>query len=219
MASGLRRARPGEALVPGRVARLQRIDLDGLAAVVDDRPLAIRVAAHQLGQLRVQPQHRARPARPGGERAGETPQPHGVGSPRPTGRRLHQRHAAEQLDLHRLARFEPLGQVPGPGLEPVDPGAEAVAVAGQLGHGEAGLPAIVAQGAERRLGPHRLSQEAVLEHAADGIVPVGEHVRLDQHRLPHHTLDRVAAGVNLRRDVLDHDPGWRQRGRREERVL
>src|SRR5205823_13523175 len=70
VASGLRRARPGEALVPGRVARLQRIDLNDLAAVVDDRPLAIRVAAHQLSQLRVQPQPRARTARPGGKRAG-----------------------------------------------------------------------------------------------------------------------------------------------------
>ena len=59
----------------------------------------------------------------------------------------------------------------------------------------------------------------MLQGAAQGIVPVGENVRLDDDGLPHHPLDGVAAQVDLGRDVLDRDPRGRQRGGREEWVL
>ena len=78
---------------------------------------------------------------------------------------------------------------------------------------------IVAQEGHGHDAPIRFVLLSEKQFGHDGIVPVGEHVRLDQYRLPHHALDRVAAGVHLRRDVLDHDPEWRQCGRREERVL
>src|SRR5207302_2359919 len=74
--------------------------------------------------------------------------------------------------------------------------------------------AVVAERLERRRLPAALAGLAVADARAEHLVPVAEDVGGDDDALAERSLDRVAAAVEERRDVLDPDParlprrGW-----------
>jgi hypothetical protein len=49
-------------------------------------------------------------------------------------------------------------------------------------------------------------EEQLRDH---GVVPIGEHIRFDQHLVADGALDRVAPAVDLRPDRLDDGAGRR----------
>ncbi len=147
------------------------------------------------------------------------------------GRRQHllrgQRLAPEHLGLGELAREVVLPRrdlalelVPERGL-PVDPGLDAVLPAAGAVRREGPDPAVGLDVPHRRLLPAALAGAAVAHGGADLLVAVAEDRRPDLDRVSLAPLDRVAAAVELRPDVLDLDPGgwFSRRGRGHEAVF
>ncbi len=204
-----RRAGAGEQLVPGAEPRLLAVHGHGQLRLVDGREGPLAVARHQVGQLRIQgtggPRRpagaqrlRRRPQRP---RISRRPGPGG-----PLGRRLDQPDPDQQLHRHVLPCVEALAQVARPGVEPVDPGLDRVPVAADGVHAELGPEPVVAQRLHRHLGPRFLVVVPVEQHRADQVVPVGDDLGLDHHRIADDALDREPSAVDLRRQLRDRDP-------------
>ena len=141
--------RAWEQLVPGAEPRLHRLDQHlELAAVWRHVPL--RVAAHELDGLRVHVGLTfAKRLREGSQARGVLRGAVGakcaLRAPGALRGCLDQTRPDLQLDLHVLARLEPLDKLPAPAREVVDPALDGVDVAAQLRDWELRPPAIVDQ--------------------------------------------------------------------------
>jgi hypothetical protein len=94
----------------------------------------------------------------------------------------------------------------------VHPALDRVEVGLQDRHLEGRPPAVVADRLHGPLGPGGLSLASEEDDRADRVVPVGEDIGLDDHRLAHCALDREEAAVDRRPHALD------DHSRRERRV-
>ena len=92
-----------------------------------------------------------------------------------------------------------------PRPEAVDPGRDRVLVAADLLERERRAPAVVAERLHLDLVPLPVVRAgaAPAQHGANLVVAVGEGIGLDDHPVADDPLDREAAVVDARRDVLD----------------
>ena len=102
-----------------------------------------------------------------------------IGSLGSVGRRGDQLGAHEDVNGDVLARLEALHEVAPPRLEVVGPGHDRVDVAADVMDGELGPPSIVAERGHRHLAPAAHCGPAMQEHRRDDVVPIDEHVGLD----------------------------------------
>src|SRR5262249_3961490 len=121
--------------------------------------------------------------------------------------------AEQRLALEQLARKVLLAagdaapELVAPRLGAVRPRFDRVLPAAELGHLERAGEAVVPERLEGSLRPAALTPPAVPDPARDSVGSVAEDRRLDLDGLADCPLDREPAAVELRRDVLDPDPG------------
>src|SRR5450756_2438377 len=196
-----RRAR--EELVPRGKARSFRLDDDLELLRIGHRKALVRVAIHQLGELI---------AECGGcggaalsNRAGVCPESVGIRAVGAAGSGLDHSCGDFQLERDVLARLDPFGELPAPGLEGVHPGLDGVEVPAELPDHELAPPAVVHDGHHRNVVPELRRLVAPAQHARQGVVPVREDVRLHGDPLAKSPLGREPSAVDLGRDRFDHD--------------
>jgi len=205
-----------EELVPGAVARLDGLDQHLELAPVR-RHVPLRVAVHELEGNRVHV------GLAFAKRLRQSRQARGVagGAVGPLRGGLDHARPGLELDLDVLSGVEPLGKLPAPGPELVDPTLDGVDVAAELGHGELTPPAVVDQRRHRHGGPLARPLVPEEQRGREGLVAVAEDARLHGHRLPDDAPGREPAAVDLGRDCLDDDPfpavGWEVGGLRPAR--
>ena len=101
-----------------------------------------------------------------------------------------------------------------PGEQRVDPRGNGIAIAAKRIDGEFRAPAIVRQRDHGHELPCPLVVAAVQEPTRERIVSVGKAIGFDDDGFADRALDRKAATVDGRRDVLDDDPDAAIRGER-----
>ena len=161
---------------------------------------AVRVAGHEVGQLR----ERARIELAAPQSGGEPGEGARVGVARACRRGVHQRGAVAPVERGGRAR-EPASLVPdGPGRVRVRPRLDRVPPRPQAIRRERRRPAVVAPSDERE---HGLGAGGVhhVHPAGDLLVAVGEHHDLDGGRVADDALRRVAAAVDGGLDPVDDD--------------
>src|SRR5207247_9555371 len=132
---------------------------------------------------------------------GPLPEPAGAGwRPILSARRLREHPAPDlELDANVLAGRQAFGELAAPCLEMIDPGLDRVDVAAELGDRELTPPAVVAERRHWRLAPSRRSLVPIAHDGGQGVVTVGEDVRLDDHGLADDPLGRGSAVFHLGR--------------------
>ena len=190
-------------------------------AVDHDRQLAV-VGAWRTGGRRGGPSaRRARPrARDERRSAASLPSLQAVGQlgehprlrllprrARPLAGLADQGGADQQVDAPRPGRPSTrFLQVAPPGPEAVDPAEDRVALAAQLGDGELGPPAVVAERLHLDLGPRRLDSGRQSSRQAIASWPSVKASASTSTRSPTTRLIGKPAAVDLRPDLLDDDP-------------
>ena len=202
VAAGLRRAGPGEHLVPRAEPRLLPIDHHDELLAVAGRQAPVRIPVHQGQERRVERRldglvrTALDPLDPGPERPG-------VLAGGATGGPGDHLLAGRQLDRHLLTGAGLLLQVPAPSPESIHPGPKGVPVPAQLGYGEGRTPPVVLDERHPDVSPDNIVVPAEPHIGSNGVVPVGEDVRLHGDPFAHHPLDREAAAVDLGLHALD----------------
>src|SRR5690242_18140338 len=86
----------------------------------------------------------------------------------------------------------------------IDPSDHRVLVGPDIGHRKAAAPAIIDQRGHFEFAPRRDAALARQQQRAQAIVPVGEDVGLDSHKVAGATFGREAPVIDARRDVFDN---------------
>jgi len=104
-------------------------------------------------------------------------------------------------------RGDALEQVAMPGLEVIDPAEHLEAVPAQLGYAKPARPAVVAVDDGEHGNFNQLIGALVArdQRRGNGVVTVGEDVRLDQDHVAHGTLGRELAAIDGGGDGFNHD--------------
>ncbi len=206
-----------EHLVPRREPRLRPID-DQLEFTPVAHPIAaVPGARHQLAQFGRQRHLAAAPAIGRRQIVEQLAQPRLELAAHPARRSLDEPSAFDQLQLHALPGVALFDEIVAPALEPVGPGLDRVAPAADPVGAEARHPAVVVVKRERRLLPI-LGLEGIEQRGGELVMAVAEDVGPHLDLLADNPLCRIAAGVDLRVDRLDHDARLRPPCRMMRRV-
>ena len=198
-----RRTRAREELIPCGIACPRRIDHDFQLALEPQHQIQVRVACRDCIRCVVQchtfasfdrivgaqaccPRSQSIRIRAGGTRCRLLDQ-----------HRALQQRRGDVLHVHAARKLAP------PRQQVIDPGIDRVTIAAEVLHREAGAETIVAERLHFERLPRLRIGVAVVNAAAYGVVTIGEQICFHHHRLPDHALDRKAAAIDLRRDVLD----------------
>ena len=201
--------RTGEQLVPGGKTRPLAVHPDLVDRVVDRRAAAVGEEPHGVGHLRGECRFHPDLDRPapvpeqgcgGGEELGS-----GVVL-RPFGGVFDQAGADLEVRFFDHVGVALLRQPEPPGGEVVDPAFDREREPSDVGDGELSPPAVVDHGLHGHPPPGRLPAALVADVGGDGVVAVGEDVRLHRHHVADDALRRETSVVDAGRDVLDDDP-------------
>ena len=183
MPAGLGGAGARKQLVPGAELGPRAIDDDRKRRIADAGRRAIGIAGHQRAQFGGAGTVRRKSGGARGEGHVPLSQPSCVVAGGPKRGLGDQCRANLQIDANILAGLDSFGQIALPGFKGVDPGQHGEFVAADLGGGEFGLPAVVAQADHRRLAPVGAALRPGEKSSHDRVVAVGEYVGRDHDPL------------------------------------
>ena len=122
-------------------------------------------------------------------------------------RLLDEQAALGELEGDGHARGPLLGDLVAPRGEEIAPGDDGVAIECVVGELEGAAPAVVVDGAHRRLAPRAVAVPPVKQRRIDLVVAVAEDVGLDHQLVPDRALHREAPVIDLRPHAFDRNAG------------